>query len=196
MAGRQAPVPLPPLLSWRVRSSTTGSRQPRKAVTMERRVLLAIFLSFLVLYAYQAFFLKPPPKPVPKTATEGSPSTPEAPTAQSSGSPAGPSTTSSEPPPSPSNTANADVLVGESAEREIVAETRDVSATFTNRGARLKSWKLKRYKDNKSAPLELVPGELNGRFPLPLSLSVASNTATNALNTALYSVRGAPEGRS
>jgi hypothetical protein len=30
---------------------------------MERRVLLAIFLSFIVLYVYQALFVKPVPKP-------------------------------------------------------------------------------------------------------------------------------------
>ena len=30
---------------------------------MERRVLVAIFLSFIVLYAYQALFVKPVPKP-------------------------------------------------------------------------------------------------------------------------------------
>ena len=66
---------------------------------MERRVLLAIFLSFLVLYAYQAFFVKPVPKPSPAsspdstaagpgTAPAGSPTT-------ATGSPAagaGPST--------------------------------------------------------------------------------------------------------
>ena len=30
---------------------------------MERRVLLAIFLAFLVLYVWQAVFVKPVPKP-------------------------------------------------------------------------------------------------------------------------------------
>src|SRR3954465_9309700 len=35
---------------------------------MERRVLVAIFLSFIVLYAYQAFFVKPVPKPQPGAA--------------------------------------------------------------------------------------------------------------------------------
>jgi hypothetical protein len=28
---------------------------------MERRILIAVFLSFLVLYAYQALFVPPPP---------------------------------------------------------------------------------------------------------------------------------------
>ena len=36
---------------------------------MERRVLIAILLSFIVLYAYQAFVVKPPPKPLVQTAS-------------------------------------------------------------------------------------------------------------------------------
>jgi len=35
---------------------------------MEKRVLVAIFLSFLVLYVYQALFVKPVPKPQGTTA--------------------------------------------------------------------------------------------------------------------------------
>jgi hypothetical protein len=35
---------------------------------MERRVLLAIFLAFLVLYTWQALFVKPVPKPISGTA--------------------------------------------------------------------------------------------------------------------------------
>src|SRR4029450_11219662 len=42
---------------------------------MERRVLVAIFLSFLVLYGYQALFVKPVPKP-PPTASSGSTGSP------------------------------------------------------------------------------------------------------------------------
>ena len=39
-------------------------RGPRSgAAIMEKRVLLAIFLSFLVLYVYQSFVVKPVPKP-------------------------------------------------------------------------------------------------------------------------------------
>src|SRR2546426_1184683 len=56
---------------------------------MERRVLLAIFLSFLVLYIYQALVVKPVPKPAitpaPQTAA-GTPTTPAA--ADSATSPA------------------------------------------------------------------------------------------------------------
>ena len=42
---------------------------------MEKRVLLAIFLAFLVLYAWQAVFVKPIPKGTPGSATPASTST-------------------------------------------------------------------------------------------------------------------------
>ena len=57
-----------------------------------------------------------------------------------------------EPPARPST---ATALVGEAVEREIRVETADVIAVFTNRGARLKSWRLKHYFDPRNAPLEL-----------------------------------------
>ena len=41
-----------------------GGGAPAQSKRMERRVLVAIFLSFLVLYVYQALFVKPVPRPV------------------------------------------------------------------------------------------------------------------------------------
>ena len=42
---------------------------------MERRVLLAIFLAFLVLYVWQALFVKPVPKPLPAGNARNHPAT-------------------------------------------------------------------------------------------------------------------------
>src|SRR5947207_2989983 len=50
--------------SWPVRARPGAASD---WTVMERRVLVAIFLSFIVLYAYQAFIVKPAPKP-PQTA--------------------------------------------------------------------------------------------------------------------------------
>jgi len=177
---------------------------------MERRVLVAIFLSFLVLYAYQAFFVKPAPKP----ATTGS--APAGPTASQGGTttqPATGSTTSSAsstaatppaagaaasgiaptlvaPPP-----ADATQVIGAAEERDLSIETPHVVAVFTNRGARLKSWRLKAYKDIHGEPLELVATELAGTHPLPFSLRVDDEAVTGTLNGALYKVQGSvPDG--
>ena len=149
---------------------------------MERRVLLAIFLSFLVLYAYQSL-LVPPSKPAPSatpapTATDAPAAAPDptsAPLAsqtQEAGTPAA-------------------VLVGAPMEREVRVETDEVIAVFTNHGARLKSWRLKGYRDEKGEPLELVAGDLGSAQPLPFSLRVPDDAATRTLNSAMYEIKGA-----
>src|SRR5258708_33071676 len=97
---------------------------------MERRVLIAVLLSFLVLYGYQALF-PPPPEPKPaqtsKTATAPKESGPTQsnPVASvqgaqpQSGAPSAPA-------------------------REIEIDTVDVHAVLTSRGAGLQSWQLKK----------------------------------------------------
>src|SRR6059036_2586741 len=159
---------------------------------MERRVLLAIFLAFIVLYVWQALFVKPVPKPAPgaagapaSTAT-GRGATPVGPPA--AGAPSAVAATAPPAAVAPSATA----VVGEQAERDVRIETRDVIAVFTNRGARLKSWRLKHFLDQKNEPLELVATELAGTQPLPFSLTVNDAAVTTTLNSALYTVSGEP----
>ena len=135
---------------------------------MERRVLLAIFLAFLVLYVWQALFVKPVPKPVPGAAARrrrhaaaaasggDASASPAAAAAQRRGRR------------QPSRRSAA-ALVGDTAERDVRVETRDVIAVFTNRGARLKSWRLKHYLDQQRQPQELVEHELPTQ-PLPFTL--------------------------
>src|SRR4051794_27398076 len=118
---------------------------------MERRVLIAIFLSFLVLYVYQAVVVKPVPKPgTPGSTAANGPRTggptaagpPAAPPAAAAGTAtAAPATP--QPPPSQA----AAVVTGDAAERDIRIETNTVIAVFTNRGGHLKSWRLKQYRD-------------------------------------------------
>src|SRR5262245_15214338 len=112
---------------------------------MERRVLVAIFLSFIVLYAYQAFFVKPVPQGEPAVTTAGNP----------------PPASSTPPPPAPPPDTGVVKPQGEAVgDRDVNVESQDVIAVFTNRGARLKRWRLKHYQDQKREPLELVATEL------------------------------------
>ena len=46
--------------------------------------------------------------------------------------------------------------MGDTAERETRIENEYVVATFTNRGARLKSWRFKKHRDSAGEPFELV----------------------------------------
>ena len=118
---------------------------------MERRVLVAIFRAFLVLYVWQAMFVKPVPKP-------GAPGTP--PVAATAEAPAG-ATTSVAPGPGTAPAAaatpeapQAETLVGDKQERDIRVETDRVTAVFTNKGARLKNWRVKHYKNRQGEPQE------------------------------------------
>jgi YidC/Oxa1 family membrane protein insertase len=153
---------------------------------MERRVLVAIFLSFLVLYVYQAFVVKPKPAPA-KPAN-----------APASASAATPAPAPAETPPTPTSSApaapTATPLVSDGAEHDTVVETRDVIAVFSNRGGTLKSWRLKRYLDQQKQPLDLVVHDQAAAQPRPFSLRTTDQAITAALNNALYKLTSAPSG--
>ncbi|HVH26947.1 MAG TPA: membrane protein insertase YidC [Vicinamibacterales bacterium] len=154
---------------------------------MERRVLFAVFLCFLVLYLWQALVVKPVPAPTQGVAPKTAPAA-VAPPATTEAESSPPET---QEPPSPSATA----LVAESTERDIRVETDDVIAVFTNRGARLKSWRLKKYLDGAKQPQELVEKEaLALKQPLPFTLKTADPQMNLTLTDALYAVSGQPPG--
>ena len=156
---------------------------------MERRVLLAIFLAFLVLYVWQAVFVKPAPKPVQGTSVpSASTTTPDSTVTRAGDSKPGPAQAGPQAPATPP----AELLVAERSERDVRVETRDVIAVFTNRGGRLKSWRLKRYLDQKGQPQELVENQISGQ-PLPFTLRTPNDAMTATLNDALYTVAGAPD---
>jgi YidC/Oxa1 family membrane protein insertase len=162
---------------------------------MERRVLLAIFLAFLVLYAWQALFVKPAPKP-PVGGTSPAPQTAVAVPDKSaagvtSSASAGPPRAPESVPQGLPGQALAAPLVADTAERDIRVETRDVIAVFTNRGARLKSWRLKHYLNPDRQPQELVESEAPTQ-PLPFTLRAANSAVDATLNGSLYAVSGAP----
>ena len=55
----------------------------------------------------------------------------------------------------------------------------DVIAVFTNRGARLKSWRLKHYHDQQGEPLELVAHDVAAHAAAAV-LARASTTSVDA----------------
>jgi YidC/Oxa1 family membrane protein insertase len=70
--------------------------------------------------------------------------------------------------------------------------TADVEAVFTNRGGRLRHWRLRAYRDAAGAVLDLVPAT-DGAV-LPFSLSTADAAQTARLNESLFQVESvAPE---
>src|SRR4051794_3512784 len=151
---------------------------------MERRVLLAVILSFAVLYGYQALF-PPPPEQAPvkkpvqasKAATAPNASAPEhanpAPSIQPGGSP----TAEAVSPAAPAAPA-----------REVVVDNADVHGVFTSRGGVLKSWQLKRYHDADQHALELVAGHAPADSPLPFTLATDDPALSAELATAPFTV--------
>lgn len=71
------------------------------------------------------------------------------------------------------------------SEAETVVENSLYKIVFTNRGALVKSWVLKRYKDDEGHPLDLVNKEAI-KFGLPLSLYIYDENLRNQINSALY----------
>jgi len=57
---------------------------------------------------------------------------------------------------------------------------------FTNAGADVKSWILKRYTDDNGKPLDLVNADAGGKFGLPLSLYAYDAGLKAKLNSAMY----------
>jgi YidC/Oxa1 family membrane protein insertase len=158
---------------------------------MEKRVLLAVFLSFLVLYGYQALF--PAPKPQPTGRAQATKPSASEPTAARPGTP--PATTTAATPPQPSTAGTAlteqtehapAAVVTEAAERTITVDTAAVTAVFTNRGARILSWRLKWYKDDLGKPVDLVPEGLPNDMPRPFALRTEDPAISARLNAALY----------
>ena len=135
-------------------------------------LVLAVFLG------YQYFFVKPkadqqPPTPPPASAPAASgPSSPRLPAAPAGA--AGPQ-------------------VAASLETDTTVENELYKIVFTNRGAQVKNWILKKYSDSSGKPLDMVQQQAAARFGLPLSLFTYDPNLTSQLNQALYqtSVQGA-----
>ncbi len=153
---------------------------------MEKRVLVAVFLMFLVLYGYQLLFV--PKKDQSRLA--------QPPQAQQQGGQQPPAATAAPPiaapevsaapvPGAPEPAPAEAALVTESGEREITVETRSVRAVFTNRGARLVHWVLKDYRDDRNQPLDLIPQGIDAMVR-PFSLKFADPVQTARVNGALF----------
>ena len=72
------------------------------------------------------------------------------------------------------------------AETETVVENDVYKITFTNRGAQVKSWILKKYKDERGNPLELVHTQAAAQWGYPLSFWTWDNDLKTKLNSAMY----------
>jgi YidC/Oxa1 family membrane protein insertase len=151
-------------------------QNPQQEPGMERRLLLVFALTFLVIVLFQPLLKKYYPQP-PATQTQ-----PQAQT-QAPALPAA-NTAEVERPKSPGSAAVATKQA--STESETVVENDLYRVTFTNRGGQVKSWILKKFKDDKGSPLELVNKTAAERYGYPLSLWTYDESLRNQLSSALY----------
>ena len=121
----------------------------------ERRLLLAVALSLLVLTAYSLLFAPTPPPPTPAVGP----------------SPAAAAAAPAVTPPAAARAATPEApalvpAVADERERRVEVVGPEYSVAFTNRGARLVSWTLARYRDARGRPEEMVPAQGAGVRPL------------------------------
>ena len=130
---------------------------------MEKRVLIAVLLSLVVLLLWGKLF--PPPKPLPgpvqgKPAASAPASTPAAtPGVMPGATPAAPAAGTQ-------IAAMPEGTISAAQEQTEILENEYLALTFTNKGARLLSARLKKFFDLKGHPLEMVPSFRPGCYPM------------------------------
>lgn len=150
---------------------------------MEKRVLLAIVLSFLVLVLYQAVFVKK--KPLPESQPEQLAEVEKKPDQQIfKRKPAIPTESPQEAAPVEEKR-SLEPVSGQS-EEQILIDTSLYQAVWSNSGGVLKSWKLKKHKDENMEDLELVSLLSSETNIYPFFLSTGDSTFDDTINTALY----------
>jgi YidC/Oxa1 family membrane protein insertase len=154
---------------------------------MEKRLILAIVLSILVLIGFQLLFVKSKPQAITPPGTAPSPATKqEAPLAK----PGGQVPAAKEEAKTPARPLSPEDVkaVSAQAEEEVRVDTSLWSAVWTNKGGVLKSWKLKKHTNEKKEPLDLVPALAQELGQYPFSLGGEDRTISDALNSAYFEV--------
>jgi YidC/Oxa1 family membrane protein insertase len=144
-----------------------------------RSMLAFTILAGVALVAFQYF--KPATPPAPQTQSQ--PQSQQTQTAQPAAGTASPASAVATSAATVTGGAPATVAASEST---TVVENELYRITFTNRGAMVKSWILKKYKDSHGAPLDLVNKITAPQFGYPLSLYTYEPALTTELNQALY----------
>jgi len=148
---------------------------------MEKRLIIAIVLSILVLVLWQALMVKKPEsgqriEPVPPTETSEQAALEKKP-------PVSPEKEQPAPASIPAEDLQA---VASGAEEKVVIDTSLYRAEWSNKGGVLLSWRLKKHKNDKKEDLELVPQKAfeTGKFPFALQTEEAA--VSDAANAAFY----------
>lgn len=148
---------------------------------MERRILLALALSFLLITLTRPLW-EPQRQPQPPSQVQVEEVRKEPVQPASTQEPTAPrASTSTEVVPAAGETKQA------AAEQWIEVETDLYRLKMSNREAVVRSWVLKRYKDSHGKPLEFIDEKKSGLFGYPLSVRIdKEEDLTKSLRSALY----------
>ncbi len=150
-------------------------QSPQNDPGMSRQLLIVFALSMVVLLALQPVLMKyfgknqPAQQPAQQQQAQQAQKQPAA-------APSAP----------PAPTVAPGTTKAATAEQETVIESDLCRVTFTNKGAQVKSWILKKQTDDKGQPLELVNRIGAEKYGYPMSLWTGDEGLRNKLNTALY----------
>jgi YidC/Oxa1 family membrane protein insertase len=153
-----------------------------------RSTMTFALLMIVVLLGYQFFFKPKPDETQPATQTQSQTNQPPGPAGQAAptGSQPGPSQ-----PPAASPTGQSQApapTVAAALETETTVENEQYKIVFTNRGAQIAHWILKKYNDSAGKPLDMVQPQAAARFGFPLSFFTYEPALNTQLNQALYQV--------
>src|SRR5437899_2529673 len=160
-------------------------KNPQSEPGMERRFLLVFLLMAVVIFGSQLLMRKYMPQQPPSTARPNQPvdsKQSQSPQAQPAPVPVltGTALAPKSRPAQPASTREA------TSESETVVENGFYRITFTNRGAQVRSWLLKKFSDDQGRPLDLVNTAASAKYGYPLSLWTYDEGLRNKLNSALY----------
>jgi YidC/Oxa1 family membrane protein insertase len=151
-----------------------GGSDPRTMLLFS----VAFLCIFLGLQYWKSKKAPPPTNPAPIATQSAQPSASPSPTAP----PATPSAVS----PSPAPVAAAANDVAAQSESQTVVENELYRITFSNRGAQVTSWILKKWKDDSGKPLDLVNHAAALKNGFPLSLYTYDAALRSRLASALF----------
>jgi YidC/Oxa1 family membrane protein insertase len=148
--------------------------------TDSRSLFVMMFVMLAVFFGLSYYRQKTNPKTVSPNAPAATQSAPQ--TAPPPATAALPATSGAQAAAAPPATP----AVQAEAEQTTVVENELYRIEFTNRGAQVKSWILKQYKDTDNKPLNLVHTQAAEQYGFPLSLYTYDAGVTTALKQALY----------
>ncbi|MEP7363535.1 MAG: membrane protein insertase YidC [Acidobacteriota bacterium] len=160
---------------------------PKKELAMETRLLIAFGLMGVVLLVSQ-YILPKPPEPQKKAPNITAATAPAA-TAPPAPAETKPAAKPSAKPGAKSAAPAATSTVIAEREQDYFIDTDLYKITFTNRGALVKSWLLKNYKDSKGKPLEVVNSRAQGKVNGPFAIRYRDGKGAHEINKALFAAK-------